>query len=90
MTRTIHFTVSGRVQGVFFRASTREEAKKLGLSVWVRNLPNGRVEGRASGPEASLHTFRLWLQQGPPMAKVSNLEIEEVEDSGRNDFATLE
>ena len=86
MNKTIHFMVSGRVQGVFFRASTREEAKKLGLSVWVRNLPDGRVEGRASGPKAALKALELWLQQGPPMAEVTTLQIREVEDSAPNDF----
>ena len=86
MNKTINFKVSGRVQGVFFRASTRQEAQKLGLSGWVRNLPDGRVEGIASGPMPALHQFQRWLQKGPQMAQVSNLEVEEVANQNLDGF----
>jgi acylphosphatase len=66
--------VSGRVQGVFFRASTRDRARQLGLVGRVSNLPDGRVEVIASGPEADLAALRRWLQTGPPQAAVSGLE----------------
>ncbi len=84
--RTIHFIVSGRVQGVFFRAATRREAKRLGISGWVSNLPDGRVAGRAQGADAALDQFERWLQQGPQMAEVANVEIEEVEDNSFRGF----
>jgi acylphosphatase len=65
--------VSGRVQGVFFRASTRDKARQLGLAGRASNLPDGRVEVIASGPEADLAALRRWLQDGPPQARVTGL-----------------
>ena len=79
MRRCIHFLVSGRVQGVFFRLHTRQQAQRCKLTGWVRNLPDGRVEGVASGEENGLDTFREWLQQGPDLARVTGVEIEELE-----------
>ncbi len=68
--------VSGRVQGVFFRASTREEARRLGLSGYARNLADGRVEVLACGPRAAVAELRDWLRQGPPLARVEALACE--------------
>jgi len=72
----IHCLVSGRVQGVFFRASTRERAQALGLSGVVRNLPDGRVAVTASGPQAALDALQQWLWEGPSQAAVSNVHCE--------------
>ncbi len=69
------FLVSGRVQGVFYRDSTRREAHALGLSGWVRNLFDGRVEVLACGAEQQLETFAKWLEIGPEHAKVTNIEV---------------
>lgn len=68
------FSVSGRVQGVYFRQSTAERARALGLDGWVRNLPDGRVEGVAQGPSAALEQLRVWLRQGPSAARVDALD----------------
>jgi len=68
--------VSGRVQGVFFRASTRDRARQLGLVGRARNLPDGRVEVIASGPEADLAALRRWLHDGPPQASVTGVICE--------------
>jgi acylphosphatase len=68
------FIVSGKVQGVFFRASAREEALRLGLRGWAKNLPDGRVEVIAAGDGAALDDFAAWLREGPPMARVEDLE----------------
>jgi len=68
--------VSGRVQGVFFRASTRERARALGLVGRAVNLPDGRVEVIASGPEADLAALRNWLREGPPQAVVTEVACE--------------
>jgi acylphosphatase len=65
--------VSGRVQGVWFRASTREKAEGLGLTGYARNLPDGRVEVLACGAEADLKVLQDWLWQGPPKAEVSGV-----------------
>jgi len=70
------FYVSGRVQGVFFRASTRERAQALGLAGEVRNLPDGRVAVTACGPPAALVSLQQWLQEGPPQAVVSDVQSE--------------
>ena len=70
-----HYIVEGRVQGVFFRASTRDRAQEIGLRGWVRNLVDGRVEAVACGNDAQLETFELWLNRGPDMAVVNQVKI---------------
>jgi acylphosphatase len=72
------FLVSGRVQGVFFRASTRERALKLGLRGHAVNLPDGRVEVVAAGDAEALEALAAWLEIGPRMAKVERVERGEV------------
>lgn len=67
------FHVSGRVQGVFFRASTRQEALRLGLCGYARNLPDGRVEVAASGSVEAVNELERWLWQGPPAARVDDV-----------------
>ncbi len=68
------FLISGKVQGVFFRASTREQALKLGLCGYAINLDDGRVEVVAVGDHAALEALAAWLRQGPPMARVDSVE----------------
>lgn len=68
--------VSGRVQGVFYRASTRERALALGLRGYARNLPDGRVEVLACGPEDAVRALEAWLWEGPPMARVTDVRCE--------------
>jgi len=70
----VRFVVSGRVQGVFFRASTRDEALRLGLTGHARNLPDGTVEVVACGNDAALGQLESWLELGPPLAQVSRVE----------------
>ena len=79
MQKTFSFKVSGIVQGVFFRQSTRERAELLGITGWVRNLPDGSVEGQATGEEAMLETLREWLRRGPIAATVLKLEWKETD-----------
>ncbi len=74
MTTGERFRVSGRVQGVGFRYATLDEARRLGLDGWVRNLPDGRVEVLARGEAARLDQFYHWLLQGPPAARVTGVE----------------
>jgi len=83
---TIHFYVSGRVQGVFFRAATRQQARLFDLSGWVRNTPDGRVEGVVCGEAAPLAEFHRWLQRGPEMARVLEVEWEVVPDQEFDGF----
>ncbi|KGI77190.1 acylphosphatase [Oleiagrimonas soli] len=68
------FLVSGRVQGVFYRASTREQALRLALDGSAINLADGRVEVVASGTADALDALERWLRQGPPAAKVDAVE----------------
>lgn len=70
----IRCIVSGRVQGVFFRASVRREALALGVRGYARNLPDGRVEVLACGPQRALEVLRDWLQVGPEAARVARVE----------------
>lgn len=76
------FLVSGRVQGVCFRASTREQALKLGLCGYAKNLPDGRVEVLAEGNAPTLDALERWLHVGPPLAKVELVKRSEAEAGG--------
>jgi acylphosphatase len=79
--------VRGRVQGVFFRASTEEEAQLLGLVGWVRNLPDRSVEIAAQGPRAAVRALLAWARKGPPAAVVTELvEKEEAVEPGATGF----
>ncbi|MGA7801181.1 MAG: acylphosphatase [Gammaproteobacteria bacterium] len=80
--------VSGRVQGVFFRASTREQALHLGITGYARNLGDGRVEVMACGSRDALEALQEWLWQGPPAAQVQQVDCEAVERRDYRDFAT--
>ncbi len=72
----IHCYISGKVQGVFFRSSTRQRAQELGLTGYARNLSDGRVEVYACGEQQSLTTFQRWLWQGSMYAKVTSVQCE--------------
>lgn len=68
-----HFLVYGNVQGVGYRAATEQQARKLQLSGWVRNLPDGRVEILAQGDEKALQALQDWAEQGPRFSSVQNV-----------------
>lgn len=68
-------TVKGRVQGVAFRYHTRDTALELGIWGWVRNLPNGDVALFAEGTESALNELAAWLRRGPPLARVTHVDI---------------
>lgn len=72
----MRYLVSGQVQGVFFRASAREQALARGLTGWARNLPDGRVEVVACGEETELNGLRDWLCAGPARARVEQVSVE--------------
>lgn len=72
------FIVSGRVQGVWFRASTRQQAEQLGLSGHAVNLSDGRVEVIACGSEAAVDALSDWLWRGPELASVTDVISEEL------------
>ena len=72
----VHVVIEGRVQGVFFRASTRDEARARGLAGWVRNLPDGRVEALFEGDRRVIDTMLAWCRKGPSYAYVDHVEEE--------------
>ncbi len=72
----VHIIVSGQVQGVFFRDYTQKKAQSLGITGWVKNLPDGKVEIVLEGEKERINQMINWIKVGPPLAKVTNLEIE--------------
>ena len=74
--RAVRYLVSGRVQGVFYRASAAKTARRLDVSGWARNLPDGRVEVVARGDDEALAELAEWLWQGPPAAVVDGVRVE--------------
>lgn len=81
-----HGYVRGRVQGVFFRAETRNTALRLGLTGWVRNTPDGAVELLVQGKPSALQAMRDWLAKGPQLARVDALELEACEPPALSGF----
>ena len=76
--RRVHAIVSGRVQGVSYRASTADEARRLGLTGWVRNLPDGSVELEAQGDPARVADLLAWCAHGPPAARVTAVDAKDL------------
>lgn len=80
--KRLHVYVRGRVQGVFFRAVTRETARGMGLTGWVRNLPDGSVEAVFEGQDDRVDKMLAWCHQGPPSAHVEEVLVQEEPFSG--------
>jgi acylphosphatase len=77
--------ISGRVQGVSFRYFTREQARKLGLTGWVKNLADGRVQAVFEGPTEKVEQMIEWCRQGPPAARVDDVEVQRSSAKGEFD-----
>ena len=71
-----HVRISGQVQGVFFRDSTRQKAEKLNLAGWVKNLSDGRVEAVFEGPSQKVREMISWCEEGPRHASVENVDTD--------------
>ncbi len=71
----VHVFISGKVQGVFFRSSTREKAQELGLTGWVRNLDDGRVEAIFEGEKEAVGKIVVWTRRGPENARVVDVVV---------------
>ena len=84
--KRVRVVVSGDVQGVGFRWSTREEAAGRGLSGWVRNLPDGRVEAAFEGPSVAVDQMVDWCRTGPRWATVSGIRVVDEEPTGEDGF----
>ncbi|MEO0102408.1 MAG: acylphosphatase [candidate division WOR-3 bacterium] len=86
----VHLYLSGTVQGVFFRDFTRRQAKALKIKGWVRNLIDGRVEAVGEGEEKEINEWLKKLREGPPGARVTNIEIYYEEPTGEfSDFSII-
>lgn len=81
--------VSGRVQGVFYRASAKAKADELGIMGFVQNFPDGKVYIEAEGSDEKLDQFKVWCSEGPPRAQVERVEIKENELRNFTSFEVL-
>jgi acylphosphatase len=81
-----HVFVSGRVQGVYYRASTRDAARERDVDGWVRNLDDGRVEAVFEGPESAVEEMIEWCHTGSPVASVEDVEVTYEEPSSNSGF----
>lgn len=81
-----HVTVTGRVQGVFFRAWTKQQADELGVTGWVRNCPDGRVDAHVEGEDSAVQRLIDQLRRGPPAAQVEDVHVWDVETFDFDDF----
>jgi acylphosphatase len=87
--KQVYLLIRGRVQGVFFRASAQREARRLGLTGWVKNRPDGGVELLAEGDEDTLRDMVGWSHHGPSAARVDSVDIRWRAYSGEfHDFRT--
>ncbi len=73
---TVNLKISGKVQGVFFRRSAKDEADKLDLVGWIRNNADGSVEALAVGPKDKLEKFVEWCKHGPPLAQIESVTVD--------------
>jgi acylphosphatase len=78
----VRVVVTGRVQGVWFRDSCREQARALGVSGYVRNRGDGAVEGEFEGPRAAVNRLVAWCREGPPRARVEDVQVAALEPIG--------
>ncbi len=80
MKSNVHVVISGRVQGVWFRASVQQKAEQLGITGWVRNTSEGCVEAIFEGEEELVKEMVEWCHRGPPLAKVENVEVKNIQE----------
>jgi acylphosphatase len=90
MTLQVHVVISGRVQGVWYRASTKQKADELGLTGWVKNTRDGNVEAVFEGQVSVIDEMIAWCRKGPPLAHVTNVNvIEKHQGNHYSDFTVL-
>lgn len=87
--KRVRITISGEVQGVFYRKSAQEKATELGLSGWVKNLGNGHVLAEAEGEPAKVEQFITWCYRGPDAAVVTGVNTQNVPIEGESSFIIL-
>lgn len=85
--KALKIYITGKVQGVWYRASTRNKAKELGLCGMVRNESDGSVYAEVEGPVEGVDQLVVWCKEGPPHARVDSVRIEEMDWQGREGFS---
>ena len=85
--RRVHVWITGRVQGVFFRTYTRDAAQSIGVTGWVRNLPDGRVEAVFEGESDKVERMIEWCREGTPMSRIESVDL--LEEVYTGDFDRL-
>lgn len=85
MKSSVRVLISGRVQGVFFRANTKQQAEMFGLLGWVRNTKDGKVEAIFEGEEEKLDEIIKWCHRGPPLSKVEKVDVKKQEPTNEFD-----
>ena len=83
-----HVRITGRVQGVFFRAEAADRARSLGVAGWIRNVPDGTVEAVFEGEDGHVDSLLEWCRRGPSGARVDDVAVELEEPRGETGFAT--
>ncbi|MFH1156576.1 MAG: acylphosphatase [Pseudomonadota bacterium] len=73
--KQLHVIISGKVQGVFFRVATQQTARELGITGWVKNLPDGTVEAVFEGSDMEIQQMMLWCHSGPPGSRIDKISI---------------
>ena len=86
---TVHLIVSGKVQGVFFRATAKDVADEMGISGWGKNAEDGNVEAMAQGSKEQLQKFIDWCKKGPPKAIVTGVKIAPANDEAFERFTII-
>lgn len=86
---TVHLLITGKVQGVYYRASAKDKAVELSLTGWVKNTASGDVEAVVTGPNAAILTFIAWCRQGPPSAEVEEVKVEPMSETVFSEFAII-
>lgn len=84
-----HLWISGKVQGVGYRLSAENEARKLGVNGWVKNLPDGRVEAVLEGEKAAVEQMKQWCRQGPTAAVVKDVQVQEESPENLSQFQVV-
>jgi acylphosphatase len=87
--RRVHVSISGEVQGVFFRYETRQRARELGIAGWVRNTADGRVEAVFEGSDDAVDQMVAWCRQGPDQADVREVDVRDEDPEGIDTFEVL-
>ena len=87
--QTVHLVIKGKVQGVYYRASAKDVAREVGVTGWVKNMPDGNVEVIVSGSEERVEKFIEWCRKGPKNAEVTEVIVNDSKEKPLTDFRII-